>query len=73
MVAKFLDLSKPWFCKYMYGRKKTKKKKTDMYDFPEHDCPEDKMVAHFFLSSYDNGRLCEERLLRSINFAAMVM
>lgn len=26
MVGKFLDLSKPWFCKYMYGRKKTKKK-----------------------------------------------
>ena len=50
-----------------------KTKKTDMYDFPEHDCPQDKMVAHFFLSSYDNGRLCEERSLRSIHFAAMVM
>ena len=44
-----------------------------MYDFPEHDCAQDKMVAHNFLSSYDNGRLCEERLLRSRNFAAMVM
>ena len=50
-----------------------KTKKTDMYDFPEHDCPQDKMVAHFFLSSYDNGRLCEERSLRSIHFAAVVM
>ena len=50
-----------------------KRKKTDMYDFSEHDCAQDKMVAHIFLSSYDNGRLCEERLLRSRNFAAMVM
>ena len=44
-----------------------------MYDFPEHDCPQDKMVAHFFLSFVRQWRLCEERLLRSINFAAMVM
>ena len=50
-----------------------KRKKTDTYDFPEHDCAQDKMMAHIFLSSFDNGRLCEERLLRSINFAAMVM
>ena len=50
-----------------------KGKKTDTYDFPEHDCAQDKMMAHIFLSSFDNGRLCEERLLRSINFAAMVM
>ena len=50
-----------------------KTEKTDMYDFLEHDCAQDKMVAHIFLSSYDNGCLCEERLLRSINFAAMVM
>ena len=33
MVAKFLDLSKPWFCKYMYGRKKTKKKKLTCMTF----------------------------------------
>ena len=26
MVRKYLDLSKPWFCKYMYGRKKRKKR-----------------------------------------------
>ena len=50
-----------------------KTKKTDMYDFLGHDCAHDKMVAHIFLSSYDNGRLCEERSLRSINFAAMVI
>lgn len=45
-----------------------------MYDFPEHDCAQDKTVAHMFLSSYDNanGRLSEERLWRSRNFAAMV-
>ena len=34
MVAKFLDLNKPWFCKY--GR--TKNEKIVMYDFPVHNC-----------------------------------
>ena len=33
MVAKFLDLSKPWFCKYMYGRKKNEKKKLTCMTF----------------------------------------
>ena len=33
-----------------------------------------KTVAHTFLSSFDNvnGRLCQERLLRSRNIATMV-
>ena len=36
MVAKFLDLNKPWSCKY--GRKKDK---IDMFDFPVHDCTQE--------------------------------
>ena len=33
-----------------------------------------KTIAHTFLPSFDNanGRLCQERLLRSRNFAAVV-
>ena len=38
MVAKCLDLNKPWSCKY--GRKKNYKK-TDLYDFPVHDCTQE--------------------------------
>ena len=34
MVAKFLDLSKPWSCKY--GRKN---EKIETCDFPMHECP----------------------------------
>ena len=33
MVAKYLDLNKPWSCKY--GRKNGEK--NDVYDFPVHD------------------------------------
>ena len=33
MVAKFLDLNKPWPCKY--GRKN---ENIDIFDFPVHDC-----------------------------------
>ena len=38
MVAKFLDLNKPWSCKY--DRKKNEKK-NDMYDFPVHNCTQE--------------------------------
>ena len=38
VVAKFLDLNnRGWYCKY--GRKK---RKIDMYDFPVHDCTQEK-------------------------------
>ena len=48
-----------------------KRKKMDMYDFPEHDCTRSKTVAHTFIPSLDNanGRLRQERLFRSRNFA----
>ena len=51
-----------------------KKEKLNMYDFSVHDCTKAKTVAHIFLLSFDNanGRLCQERLLRSWNFATMV-
>ena len=52
-----------------------KTKEVDMYDFPVHDCiQEKKTVAHTFLSSFDNanGRLFQERLLRSRKLATMV-
>ena len=51
-----------------------KNEKSDLYDFPVHDCTRNKTVAHPFLPSFDNanGRLCQERLSRSRNFATMV-
>ena len=69
MVAKFLDLNRPWSCKY--GRKKDK---IDMYDFPEHDCTQQQNVSGCVLPSFDNenGRLCQERVLRSRNHVTMV-
>ena len=69
MVAKYPDLNRQWSCKY--GRKKN-----------GHDCMtflcmialRNRTVAHTFLPSFDNanGRLCQERLLRSRNLATMV-
>ena len=66
MVAKFPELNKQWSCKY--GREKN-----------WHYCMtllymitlRNKTVAHTFLPSFNNanGRLCQERLLRSRNLA----
>ena len=58
-------------CKY--GRKKMKK--INMYDFPAHYCTqEQKGSPHTFLPWFDNVNrcICQERLLRSRNFATMV-
>ena len=71
MVAKFLDLNKPWFCKYS----RTKNEKIVMYDFPVHNCTQQQngspcFIFHFWDNA--NGRLCKERLLRSRNFSTMV-
>ena len=71
MVAKFLDLNKPWFCKYS----RTKNEKIVMYDFPMHNCTKQQNGSPcFFFHFWDNanGRLCKERLLRSRNFSTMV-
>ena len=66
MVAKSLDLSNR-----RSANMADKRKKMDMYDFPEHDCTRSKTVAHTFIPSLDNanGRLRQERLFRSRNFA----
>ena len=72
MVAKSLeDLKKPWSRKY--GRKKIKKKLTRM-TFLCIIALRNKTVFHTFLPWFDNvnGRLCQERLLRSRNSATMV-
>ena len=50
MDAKFLDLNKPWSCKY--GKKKKKEnEKIDMYDFPVHDGTREQKVVLFFYRS----------------------
>ena len=71
MVAKFLDISQQWPCKYV----KERKKKNTWMTFLSTIALRNKTVAHTFLPSLDNadGRLCKERLLRSRNFASMVM
>ena len=65
MVTKFLDLNKPWPCKYGRKEKKKKMKKIDM-TFLCMIAPRSKMVAHTFLPSFNNinGHLCQERLSR---------
>ena len=70
MVAKFLDLNKLWSCKS--GRKKMKK--LTCMTFLCMIELRSKTVAHTSLPSFDNanGCCCEERLLRSRNFATMV-
>ena len=64
MVAKVWDLYKLWFCKC--GRNKRKEWHVQLGT--------NKPVAHTILSLLDNanGRLCQERLLRSIDFVTMV-
>ena len=70
METKFLDLNKPWSCKH-----DSKSEKNDMYDFPAHDCTRKQNDSPYFSSivKFDNanGRLYQERMLRSRNFAAM--
>ena len=45
-----------------------------MYYFPVHDCTQEQNGSPYFSSIVQNadGRLCQERLLRSRNFATMV-
>ena len=63
MVAKCLDLNKARSFKY---GKKTKTKKLNMYDFPVHDyIQEQNSSPYFVLFQQCNGRLYQERLLRS--------
>ena len=64
MVAKVWDLYKPWFCKC--GRNKRQEWHVQLGT--------NKPVAHTILSLLDNanGRLCQEKLLRSIDFVTMV-
>ena len=64
MVAKYLDLNKPWSCKY--GRKNGKK--NDVYDFPVHD----RAKRYTILSSIVRQCKYQERLLRCRKFATMV-
>ena len=52
---------------------KTKTKNLNMYDFPVHDyIQEQNGSPYFVLFQQCNGRLYQERLLRSTNFATMV-
>ena len=62
MVANFLDLNKTLYCKYC-----RKKEKIDMYDFSVSDCAQEQNGSHNLLSLFEkaNGRLCQERLLRT--------
>ena len=72
MVTKFLDLNKPWSCKYW--RKENKENEKIDRTFLCVIAPRNKMVAHTFLPSFNNanGHLCQQRLLRFRNFATMV-
>ena len=66
MVAIFLDLNNPRSCKY--GRKK--KRKNALCDFPVHGCTREQNGSPYFSSIV--WRLCQERLLRSRNFATII-
>lgn len=70
MVAKSLDLNKPLSRKY--GGKK--RKEMTRMTFPCIVALWNQTVAPTFFPSFDNanGRLCQERLLRSTNVATMV-
>ena len=73
MAVKFLDLRKPCSCKYGRKFKRTKKKMTFM-TFSYSIALRNKTVANTFLPSSNNanGRLSQEVMLRSRNFATMV-
>ena len=61
MVAKFLDLNKPWSCKY---DEKKKNETIKMYDCSVHDCTQEFDNA--------NGLLYQGSLLRCRDFSTMV-
>ena len=65
MVEEFLDVNKPQSCKYV-----RKNEDIDMYDFHVHDCTQEQNSSPYFSSivQQHNGRLYQERLLRSRNF-----
>ena len=78
MEAKFLDLNKPWSCKY----RKKKIEKIHMYDFAVHECTQEQNGSPYFspiVRQIDRHaiswplcqELSQERLLRSRNFAIM--
>ena len=69
MVAKSVDLNKPWSCKY--GQKTIKMTWMTFLCIIAH---RKETVAHTFLPSFDNanGRLGQERLLRCRNFATIL-
>ena len=70
MVAKPLDLNKP--CSRKYDRKK--RNKLTRMTFSCTVALWNKTVASSFFPSFDNanGRICQERSLRTTNFATMV-
>ena len=70
MVAKFLDLNKPWSCKYS----RNNNKKLTCLTFLCMIALRNKTVTHTILPPFDNanGRLCQEGLLRNRHFATMV-
>ena len=72
MVTKFLDLNKPWSCKYC-SKENKENEKIDR-TFLCMIAPRNKMVAHTFLPPFNNANshVCEQRLLRFKNFATMV-
>ena len=75
IVAQLLMISINCCPAHMEKNKQTNKQTNrDMYGSPVHGCTQEQTVSHTFLPSFDNanGRLCQERLLRSRNFAAMV-
>ena len=67
MVAKYLDLNKPWSCK-QYGRNNQKN------DFPVDDCTQEQNGSPYFslIAGQSKCCLCQERLLRSRNFVTIL-
>ena len=74
MVANFLDLNKPWCCKYDRKKKRKKGYVSLCMAFLCIIAHRNETVGHTFLPSFENanGRLCQERLIRSRNFAPTV-
>ena len=69
VVAKFLDLSKPWSCKY--GRKN---EKIDMCGFPMNECTRKQNVSPFFSSILRRCKMpfLSRNIVEIQNVAAMV-
>ena len=70
MLAKFLDLNNLG----PVNMAEKKNEKVVMYDFPVQDCTQKQNGSPLFFPSFDNanGRLCQERLLKSKNFLTIV-